>query len=159
MDLQNADCAGRPNIVERNARVLHGVKGIGSSAVYRRRRGNSWTSCFLGVLWGDDSNIALKHAHAPHPHCHCCHALPMSPTCNATPSLSYCPPSAPPWGTWTQGDPHSAMLLIVGLMRLQILSQGQGSGYRGVRYPYPLGPSCTIPQSIGEIARYIQVIW
>ena len=28
-----------------------------------------------------------------------------------------------------------------------------------VKYPYPLGPSCTIPQSIGEIARYIQVIW
>ena len=30
---------------------------------------------------------------------------------------------------------------------------------KSVKYPYPLGPSCTIPQSIGEIARYIQVIW
>ena len=30
---------------------------------------------------------------------------------------------------------------------------------QSVKYPYPLGPSCTIPQSIGEIARYIQVIW
>ena len=30
---------------------------------------------------------------------------------------------------------------------------------RHVKYPHSLGPSCTIPQSIGEIARYIQVIW
>jgi hypothetical protein len=36
---------------------------------------------------------------------------------------------------------------------------GVGMCMDAVKYSYPLRPSCTIPQSIGEIARYVQVIW